>query len=87
MKITVDREKCKGHNNCVSIAPNVFDIDDQFKAVVLDAKGDSDEDILKAAKMCPKLAIYLDDEKSGERIFPGPTDKTRDQLNVNKFGD
>ena len=87
MKIIVDREKCKGHNNCVSIAPNVFDIDENFKAFVLDPKGDSDEDILKAAKMCPKLAIALEDEPSGARLFPGPDDKTRDQLNINKFGD
>jgi ferredoxin len=87
MKIIIDREKCRGHNNCVSIAPNVFEVDNTFKAYVVDPKGDSDPDILKAAKMCPKLAIALDDEQSGARIFPGPNDKTRDQLNINKFGE
>lgn len=87
MRITIDRERCRGHNNCVSIAPNVFEIDDQFKAYVLDPRGNSDEDILRAAKMCPKLAIALDDEASGARIFPTPADKPRDQLNINKFGD
>lgn len=85
MKIIVDREKCKGHNNCLSIAPNVFDIDDQFKAIILDPKGDSDADILKAAKMCPKLAIILADETTGARVFPGPNDKTRDQLGTTKW--
>ncbi|HEY7165485.1 MAG TPA: ferredoxin [Candidatus Binatia bacterium] len=84
MKIIIDREKCRGHNNCVSIAPNVFDIDDQFKAILLDPKGDSDEDILKAAKFCPKLAIILEDEATGKRLFPGPDDKTRDQLDISK---
>jgi ferredoxin len=82
MKIIVDKDKCRGHNNCLSIAPNVFDLDDNFKAVVVDPKGDSDDDILKAAKMCPKLAIALEDENSGARIFPGPNDKTRDQLDT-----
>jgi ferredoxin len=87
MKIIIDREKCRGHNNCVSIAPNVFEIDNEFKAYILDPKGDSDANILKAAKMCPKLAIFLEDETSGARIFPGPNDKTRDQLNISKFGE
>jgi len=84
MKIIIDKEKCRGHNNCVSIAPNVFDLDDNFKAFVLDPKGDSDADILKAAKFCPKLAIFLEDENSGARIFPGPDDKPRDQLDMSK---
>jgi ferredoxin len=84
MKIIIDRDKCRGHNNCVSIAPNVFDLDDTFKAIVLDPKGDSDEEILKAAKLCPKLAIALEDENSRTRIFPGPDDKPRDQLDISK---
>ena len=84
MKIVIDRDKCRGHNNCVSIAPNVFDLDDTFKAIVLDPKGDSDEEILKAAKLCPKLAIALEDENSGARLFPGPDDKPRDQLDISK---
>ncbi len=84
MKIEIDRDKCRGHNNCISIAPNVFDLDDEFKAVVVDPKGDSHEDVLQAAKMCPKLAIVLEDESSGARIFPTPDAKARDQLDVTK---
>ena len=45
MKIIIDKDKCKGHNNCISIAPNVFEVDEKFKAFVLDPKGDSDDDI------------------------------------------
>ncbi len=87
MKIIIDKDKCKGHNNCISIAPNVFEVDDKFKAFVLDPRGDSDEDILKAAKACPELAIVLVDETSGKQIFPGPDDKPRNQLGKSKFGD
>ena len=87
MKISIDREKCKGHNNCTAIAPNVFEVDEKFKAFVLDPEGDSDEDILKAAKACPELAIILADAASGKQIFPGPDDKPRDQLGRSKFGD
>jgi ferredoxin len=84
MKIIIDRNKCRGHNNCVSIAPNVFDVDDNFKAFVVDPKGDPEEAILEAAKACPKLAIALENENSGERVFPGPDDKPRDQLDISK---
>ena len=70
MKITIDRSKCRGVRNCAWIAPNVFDIDAEFKAVILDPKGDGDEEIAKAAKFCPALAILLDDETTGKRIFP-----------------
>ena len=80
MKIIIETEKCRGHSNCEAIAPNVFEIDDNFKAFVVDPAGDSDELILKAAKACPKLAIALEHETTGERIFPGPDDKPRDQL-------
>ncbi|MEK7210803.1 MAG: ferredoxin [Candidatus Binatota bacterium] len=70
MKITVDRIKCRTHRNCMTMAPDVFDLDGEFKAVVLDPKGDSDENILKAAKLCPTAAIILEDENTGKRIFP-----------------
>lgn len=82
MKVIVDREKCRGHSNCASIAPNVFEVDAKFKSFVLDPHGDSDDTILQAAKACPKLAIVLEDEGSGARIFPGPADKPRDQLDI-----
>ncbi len=70
MKITVDRSKCRGHRNCITMAPDVFDLDEEFKAVVIDPKGDSDEKIVKAAKLCPTAAIILEDENTGKRIFP-----------------
>jgi ferredoxin len=54
----------------MTMAPDVFDLDGEFKAVVLDPKGDSDENILKAAKLCPTAAIILEDENTGKRIFP-----------------
>jgi ferredoxin len=52
------------------VAPNVFDLDEEFKAIIIDPKGDSDEEILKAARLCPTTAIILEDEKTGKRIFP-----------------
>lgn len=87
MKISIDRDKCRAHKNCLSIAPNVFELDDDFKAFVLDPKGESDADILKAAKLCPVHAIVLDDENTGARIFPGPDDRPRGPLDGSRWGD
>jgi len=70
MKITVDRSKCEGYGKCVQAAPKVFKLDEKFISVVTDPKGDSDENILKAAKFCPTQAIFLEDEKTGKRIYP-----------------
>lgn len=72
MKITVDLSRCTGRRNCIAMAPGVFDLNEQFKAVVVDPHGDSDEDILKAAKLCPTLAISLGDEETGQKIYPEP---------------
>lgn len=70
MKIIVDRGRCRGQRNCISAAPEVFDLDEEFKAVLVDAKGNSDKEILFAAQICPTKAIILEDEETGERIYP-----------------
>ena len=70
MKITADRDLCRGHRNCLALAPDVFDLDDEFKAIVIDPKGGSDEEILKAAAACPTKAIILEDDQTGKKVFP-----------------
>ncbi len=72
MKITVDRSKCEGYGKCVQAAPKTFKLDDKFISVAIDPKGDSDEKILLAAKICPTKAIILEEEETGKRIFPVP---------------
>jgi len=70
MKVTVDPSKCDGHGKCVEVSPKVFKMNEKFISEVIDAKGDSDEKVLLAAKVCPTKAISLDDEETGKRIFP-----------------
>lgn len=67
--IRVDREKCQGIGACVGIAPEVFDIDREGKAVVINPGGADDDTILEAAESCPLEAITLFDEE-GERVYP-----------------
>jgi len=69
MKITVDRAKCEGYGKCVEAVPKVFKLDEKFIATVADARGDGDQKILLAAKICPTKAITLE-EDGGKRIFP-----------------
>ncbi|MDO8583845.1 MAG: ferredoxin [bacterium] len=68
-KIIVDRELCIGAAPCVVVAPGVFQLDEENKAIVIDAKGADDETILLAAQSCPVAAIKLFDEE-GKQIFP-----------------
>ena len=70
MKITIDRTKCDGHAKCVQAAPKVFKLDAKMIAEVIDTKGDSDEKILLAAKICPTKAIALEEEETGKKLFP-----------------
>ena len=70
MKITVDRTKCDGYGKCVQASPKVFKLDAKMIAEVIDAKADTDEKIVLAAKICPTKAIILEEEETGKRIFP-----------------
>jgi len=65
----VDRDVCIGAAPCVTIAPNVFQLDEKNIAVVVDPKGSSDEQILLAAQACPVQAILIFDE-DGKQVYP-----------------
>ena len=68
-KITVDRPLCIGAASCVVIAPKVFALDSENKAIVLDPQGHDEQTILDAARSCPVAAIILHD-KAGNQIWP-----------------
>ncbi|MBI2059778.1 MAG: ferredoxin [Nitrospirae bacterium] len=69
MKVRVDRALCIGAANCVGIAPAVFKMDKENKAIVLDPKGADDDTVLNAAEACPTQAIVLEDD-TGNQIYP-----------------
>ncbi len=70
MKVRIDRDLCKGIGACVAVAPKVFQQDNEEKAVVIDAHGNSDDDIWEAAEACPFGAVILEDETTGEWLYP-----------------
>ncbi len=57
--ITVDRALCIGSGDCVDSAPDVFELDSEDKAVVIDADGASTDEVLEAAGNCPVTAIFV----------------------------
>lgn len=72
LKVKVDRNLCIGAATCVAVAPKVFELDSEGKAVILKKDGsktsdfvnykdinDTEESILYAAKSCPVDAIII----------------------------
>ena len=64
MKITVDSEKCQGHNRCYSLAPELFDVDDYGYATEIGdgtvPEGMEDKARLAVAN-CPEFAITIEE--------------------------
>jgi ferredoxin len=59
IEVTVDRGLCIGSGDCVDTAPDVFQLDDEDKAVVVNPDGAPLDDILTAAGGCPVSAIFV----------------------------
>jgi ferredoxin len=68
IEVTVDRSLCIGSGDCVDTAPDVFQLDDEDKAVVVDPDGAHLDDILTAAGNCPVSAIFVVGE--GGDLYP-----------------
>jgi ferredoxin len=69
MNVIIDRDLCQGIGNCVAIAPVVFQLDKQNKAVATHIEDISQEKIREAAQSCPLDAIILQDD-DGEQLYP-----------------
>lgn len=83
--LAIDRDQCIGAASCVAVYPDVFEIDEEAKAVLklkggeitsdrtditaLDVTSVDDDTLLLAAQSCPTAAIYLYDE-DGNQVFP-----------------
>lgn len=68
IEIRIDRDTCMGSGNCQFWAPNVFDLDDEGVAVVVNAAGDPGEKVVLAARGCPTQSITV--FRDGEQIAP-----------------
>lgn len=68
--VRVDRDLCIGAASCVAVAPKVFTLDNEAKAIFLDsAQEENSEVVLDSAKSCPVAAIIITDE-TGKQVYP-----------------
>lgn len=82
VKIIVRRELCQSAATCVAMAPDIYALDDEFKAVVKDEKPEQDTEfimdvdekklksVLDGAKACPYNAIEVYDTQTGKKLYP-----------------
>jgi len=84
-KIVVNRDLCIGAASCIAVAPTIFELDAENKAVMrrkqpppssdattkaeLEDANIDDETLMLAAKSCPTQAIIVYDEE-GKQIYP-----------------
>ena len=68
LAIHVDRALCIGSGDCVDSAPDVFELDSEDKAIVIDPDGASTDEVLEAAGNCPVTAVFVVGE-AGE-LYP-----------------
>jgi ferredoxin len=59
MKVSVDADLCQGHARCWEICPEVFDLDEEGHAVVIqpDVPADLEAKARDAVANCPERAI------------------------------
>ena len=62
-KPKVDQSKCTGDEVCITIAPYVFEINEEGKAFVTDPEGEDEETIQHAIDQCPSQAIAWTEEE------------------------
>ena len=69
MLINVVRDLCIGAAPCVAIAGDVFQLDDEAKAIIIGPSTD-DANTKLAAEACPVRAIFLYEDDQITQIFP-----------------
>jgi ferredoxin len=61
MKVVIDTERCTGHGRCYTLAPEVFDADDDGYGLVrvADVGPDLEEKARVGVRNCPEDAISI----------------------------
>ena len=68
-KVKVIRSLCIGAASCIAVSPNIFKLDGENKAIILEGQ-DSPENILMAAQSCPTKAIVIIDTETNTQVWP-----------------
>ena len=69
MKIKINQKDCIGCGSCSAVCPNVFDLNDDNKAIIKDTNSDQgesdDECVQEAVDICPVDVIKVGIEIMG----------------------
>lgn len=69
--VKIIRDLCIGIAACVAVAPKVFRLDRENKAVFIEGwEAESPEVILQAAQTCPTEAIIIISDEEGRQVWP-----------------
>lgn len=71
LKVRIDRELCVGFGDCVTGAPEAFELDAEGLAVFKQPQAVPRELLLAACEACPVDAITVWDE-TGAQLVPAP---------------
>jgi ferredoxin len=63
MRVVVDFDLCQGHGECEGEAPEVFELDDDGKLKILRENPSEElrDQVERARKYCPTMAITIED--------------------------
>jgi ferredoxin len=70
LRVWVDHNVCVGNAMCETIAPKVFQLNENRQSEAVNPEGETFEKIMDAAENCPVSAIIVEDAETGERLFP-----------------
>ncbi len=68
--ILIDREACVADKLCSDKAPDVFELDDEQKPIVVNPDTKWPENLIWIAKNCPVDAVTIIDAETGETVWP-----------------
>lgn len=59
--ILLDMDRCTGHGRCYTVAPDLFEDDDEGRPILLisEVTGEAEERARNAAAACPEIAIVV----------------------------
>lgn len=69
-QVKIIRSLCIGAATCIAVAPNIFEMDSEKKAVFKEGGMDTPENVLMAAQACPVKAVVVTDIETGAQVWP-----------------
>ncbi len=67
-RIRVDQTLCQGSGVCAGIAPDHFEVGEDYRSRPIHEVVDANELVIDAAECCPLEAIIVTDADTGERV-------------------